>query len=172
MIKFPRQSNASDISIEDAAALGLRFPLDASQLPRLLNLRIEKASQCGCQRCGDLLEKLHTKTKLLETAHKAESPGLTFWLLNNKDSHSTHFDMQKKVQLSAEDLASHDELIDVLVSAEHDWQQSQRNNCTSTNIDTDTFWKMHYQDVKNHITELRLFEIEKLKNLTDTVQRP
>lgn len=170
MFKFPGQPKATDIDLEDAATLGLRLPMDASQLPRLLNLRIEKASQCGCQRCGDLLDNLHNKTRLMEKAHKVEAPALTFWLHIDSDVHAAHLESEKKVQMTAQELTSHDEFIDVLVSAEKDWQQSQRNNCTSSNShDTDLFWTMHYADVKKHVAELRNFESENLQKLRDAV---
>lgn len=170
MFPFKTETKESERDFEYAAELGLRYPLDASQLPRLYNLRLAKAKECECERCDDLLDNLHKKTKLLETAHSAESPGLTFWTHVQKEgSPPAHFEteLDKKIRLSPKELTCHDEFIDTLVEVEHNWQRSQRNtSCTSD--DTDAFWMRHYKELKNHIAELRQYEGECIEELRKT----
>ncbi len=133
-------------------------------------MRVAKASDCECDRCGDLLDNLHNKTKLLETAHNAETPSLSFWTHVQKEgAPPAHFEaeLDKKMKLSPKELTQHDEFLDTLVEVEHNWQRSQRNNCTSD--DTDNFWMRHYTDIKGQIAELRRFEdssLEELRNST------
>jgi hypothetical protein len=167
MFKFKEEAPESLEDLDYAAQLGLRYPLDASQLPRLFNLRLAKAKECECDRCGDLLDNLHKKTKLLETAHSAETPGLKFWThIQKEGAPPAHFEaeLDKKLKLSQRELACHDEFIDTLVEVEHNWQRSQCNSaCTSD--DTDQFWLRHYKDLKGIIAELRRSESESLEEL-------
>ncbi len=167
MFKFKEETQESLEDLDYAAQLGLRYPLDASQLPRLYNLRLAKANECECERCGDLLDNLHKKTKMLETAHNAETPGLTFWTHVQKEgTPPAHFEaeLDKKIRLTPRELTCHDEFIDTLVEVEHNWQRSQRNtNCTSD--DTDAFWMRHYKDLKGNIAELRQSESESIEEL-------
>lgn len=143
--------------------------LDAGQLPRLVNLRIDNAKECACQRCGDLLDNLKTKTKLLEHYHEAEGSGLSFWKSSHKDGNPPHFESQldKKINLTPKELTRHDDFIDSLVEVEHAWQRSQRNTCT--NQDNDDFWMKHYQELKRVIAEQRQYATESLDELRDEV---
>ncbi len=167
MFPFTDNTKESEEDFEYAAQLGLRYPLDASQLPRLFNLRLAKAKECECERCEDLLDNLHQKSKLLETAHSAESPALTFWTHVQKEgNHPAHFEaeLDKKIRLTPKELTCHDEFIDTLVEVEHNWQRSQRNtDCTSD--DTDDFWMRHYKDLKGNVAELRQSESESIEEL-------
>lgn len=169
MFKFKEESQETLEDLDYAAELGLRYPLDASQLPRLYNLRLAKAQDCECDRCGDLLDNLHKKTKLLETAHNAETPALAFWThLQREGTPPAHFEaeLEKKLKLSTKELTRHDEFIDTLVEVEHNWQRSQHNN-TCTSDDTDDFWMRHYKDLKVSITQLRQFESESIEELRE-----
>ena len=143
--------------------------LDAGQLPRLVNLRIDKARECACQRCGDLLDNLKTKTNLLEHNHKAEAPGLTFWNSSHKEGSPAHFEtkLEKKISLTPKELTHHDEFIDSLLEVEHAWQRSQRNTCT--NQDNDDFWMKHYQELKTVIAEQRKFATDSLDELRNEI---
>lgn len=169
MFKFKEESQEIIDELDYAAQLGLRYPLDASQLPRLYNLRLAKAKECECDRCGDLLDNLHKKTKLLETAHNAETPALTFWTHVQKEGAApAHFEaeLEKKLRLSPKELTRQDEFIDTLVEVEHNWQRSQHNN-TCTSDDTDDFWLRHYKDLKGSIAQLRQFESESIEELRE-----
>jgi len=145
--------------------------LDAGQLPRLVNLRIDNAKECPCQRCGDLLDNLKTKSKLLEHYHEAEGSGLSFWKSSHKDGNPPHFESQldKKISLTTKDLIHHDDFIDSLVEVEHAWQRSQRNTCT--NQDNDDFWMKHYQELKKSVAEQRKYATESLEELRDEVMK-
>ncbi len=147
----------------------LRFSSITSQLPRLLRMRMDKARECACERCGDLLDNLHVKTKLLEQHHKAELPALSFWTRFHKDGGSPHFEMQldNKLKLTPSELTRHDEFIDTLLEVEHNWQRSQRNTCS--NDDTDRFWMNHYLELKNMIAEQRERDEESLEDLRSAV---
>lgn len=140
-----------------------------SQLPRLVRMRIDNAKECACERCGDLLDNLHMKTKLLEQHHQAELPALSFWTHSHKDGGSPHFEMQldNKLKLTPSELTRHDEFIDTLLEVEHNWQRSQRNTCS--NDDTDRFWMNHYLQLKNMIAEQRERDEESLDDLRSAV---
>ncbi len=165
MFPQPKHLGKSEEELEHAAQLGLRYPLDADQLPRLYNLRLARANDCKCERCGDLLENLHTKTKLLEIAHSAESPGLAFWTQVPPEGTPAHFEtaLGKKMKLTPKELTRHDEFLDTLVEVEHNWQRSQSSACLSD--DTDNFWLNHYAEMARHIEELRRFDEESLEKM-------
>ncbi len=153
-----------------SALNGLRYPLDASQLPRLLNLRMTKAQECGCTRCDNLLDNLHSKTRILEEAHDAEGSGIAFWIQISKEGGTVkHFEceIEKKLKLTPGEMTRHDEFIDSLVEVEHDWQRSQRATCTAE--DTDHFWMQHYQDIKKSIAERTDLGDESLEELREIV---
>lgn len=154
MFPFSNSEKKPEDELEYAAQLGLRFPLDAEQLPRLYNMRLAKAADCNCERCGDLLDNLHKKTKLLEIAHDAESPGLAFWRQLPKNGEPGHFesDLAKKLKLTPKELTRHDDFLDTLVEVEHNWQRSQNSACVSD--DTDNFWLKHYAELADHLKEL------------------
>lgn len=163
---FPFLKRKSDEELEYAAQMGLRYPLDTSQLPRLYNLRLAKASECKCERCDDLLDNLRNRSKLLEAAHNAETPSRSLWThVQREGTPPAQFDeeLDRKMKLSPKELTQHDEFLDTLVEVENNWQRSQDNNCTSD----DTFWMCHYNDIKGQIAELRRFEdtsLEELRN--------
>lgn len=160
-------------STEDVAydpdGLEEKLTLDSSQLPRLVNLRIDSAKQCDCDRCGDLLDKLQNKTKILEHNHKAEGPALTYWTLVHKDGNPLHFENQldQKMKLTPKELTRHDEFIDSLVEVEHAWQRSQRSACV--NEDNDDYWMKHYVELKKNVAEQRKYDCESLDELRSEV---
>jgi hypothetical protein len=173
MFPFKAPTIESEEDFQYAAELGLRYPLDASQLPRLFNLRLAKAKECECERCGDLLDNFHKKTKLLETAHSAETPGLTFWTHVQKEgAPPAHFEaeLDKKIRLTPKELTCHDEFIDTLVEVEHNWQRSQGNS-TCTSDDTDAFWMRHYNDLKGNIAAQRSLEGESIQELREEAMK-
>lgn len=169
MFPFTDETMESQRNLGALEELGIQCPLDASQLPRLLNLRVAKARDCACIRCDDLLEKLHHKTRLLEVAHQAEAPGVAFWMQIAKDGNIKHFECEidKKLKLTPSELTRHDEFLDTLVEVEHDWQRSQRATCTGD--DSDRFWLQHYQDIKDSIAAQRDYMQESLDELREAV---
>lgn len=130
-----------------------RYSSPLSQLPRLIRMRVEKAKECACERCGNLLDNLHKKTKMLDRHHEAEIPALFYWTHFHKDGHTSHFeqDLERKMRLTPAELTRHDEFIDSLIEVEHNWQRSQRNTCQ--NEDNDRFWMNHYMKLKELINE-------------------
>ncbi|MGK4495686.1 hypothetical protein ACSLVN_28145, partial [Klebsiella pneumoniae] len=51
---------------------------DKTLLNRLINMRLERAKHCSCERCDDLLAKIHKNTALFIREHNNEQWGLHF----------------------------------------------------------------------------------------------
>jgi hypothetical protein len=164
MLGFLFASQETEGNLEVVTEAGKRM-LDGSQLPRLVNLRASKAKECECERCGDLLDSLKTKTSLLENNHRGEFPALTFWTSTHKVGEPAHFESQleKKMKLSPQELLHHDEFIDSLVEVEHQWQRAQRSACVSE--DNDDFWLKHYLELKRIVKQQREFDEDSLDDL-------
>lgn len=165
---FGNQENDKEDGIPET-----RFASIAGRLSKLLQMRQERALECDCGHCADLLELLRNKTNMLERYHQGEQPGLVFWTQSkNEGGHPSHFESQldKKLRLTPAELTHHDEFIDSLVEVEHNWQRSQRNTCVSD--DTDNFWMNHYAQLKDLISKQREQEEseESLEVLRNSIQ--
>ena len=165
MFHFFHKDKEDDSSGDQSESRVFSF---SSQLPRLLQQRIASAEECACKRCGDLLDNLHKKTKLLENHHMREMPALIYWTQSHKDASSPHFECQldNKMKLSPADLTHPDEFIDSLIEVEHSWQRSQSNACFSE--DNDRFWMSHYLKLKEAVEAQRNLENESLAELRES----
>lgn len=134
-------------------------PTCKSQLPRLINMRVKIAKKCGCDRCFDLLTKLHFSGKKFVHQHDIEQWGLTFWLAPSyvtaacipcEANHKAYAD------ISMEESLHHTKCKD-LQDIEKEWKY--QNDSTCDYKDNDEYWRKHWQDVK-HVCELEYEDIE------------
>ena len=125
--------------------------LDGSNLARLINMRAERARDCSCDRCNNLISRIHMNGAFVAREHNNEQWGLKFWKkLPNEvvnPSHSPSFDPSG---LLHED---HDRAVDSLIAAEHEWQQAQSSSCAHE--DSDNYWLREYAEAKRYCEQVR-----------------
>lgn len=120
--------------------------LDGSELARLINMRVEHAQECSCERCEDLISKIHAEEPLANRQHRSESRGLKFWTLLPESAYAPHPYGSDLVRQTSDNLDQHTLLVDTLIEAEQAWKRSENAECASS--DTDDFWSKHYKSVR------------------------
>lgn len=141
--------------IDAASDAGNPVPLNGKMLPRLINMRIEKANQCSCDRCTDLLSEVHKNRARLTQEHQGEQWALRFWtdtlpVRGLNDPYAIN--VREKAQ-SVLEVSLLEEIVDSLLAAERKWQQGQAENCLDD--DTDENWMRHYRIVQKEAREAR-----------------
>lgn len=132
-------------------------PPEGTNLARLLDMRLENADDCGCDRCTDLITKIHLNGTQLIREHTNEQWGLQFWTKNLPEKYvDEHYGFHPQgdiLERTAENLMHHEKLIDSLIEAEHQWRDSVSGNCNSQ--DNDEHWINHYKEAKSQCARAR-----------------
>jgi hypothetical protein len=130
-------------------------PLNGKMLPRLINMRIERANQCSCDRCTDLLSVFHKNRARLNHEHQGEQWALRFWTdtLPVRGLNDPYAINVREHAQSVLEVALLEEIVDSLTAAEKKWQQGQSESCLDD--DTDENWLRHYMIIKQQAKETR-----------------
>jgi hypothetical protein len=155
MFNFIHQSHNEALS--DQPAPQDSVSLNGTMLARLINMRIERANHCSCERCEDLLSNIHNNCSSLAREHNNELWGLKFWSGSaTQDGKPPTFgyvteDAAQRLRRGATE--HHDGFVDSLMAAEREWQRAQTSVCSHE--DSDDYWIKQYDQVKRHNEELR-----------------
>ncbi len=119
-------------------------PLNGKMLPRLINMRLERARNCNCVRCDDLLSAFHKNRARLTREHNSEQWALRFWTdsLQHQQLSDPYAVSVREHAHAALEIALLEEIVDSLLSAEKKWQSAQSDNCLDD--DTDQNWIRHF----------------------------
>jgi hypothetical protein len=121
---------------------------EKDQVARLTGMRKQRADDCGCQRCTDLLSKLHNNGATLSEEHNLEQWGLKFWSKPGEGNTDNSYAQDKVLATHVINAIKHNEkYVDHLLASEQEWQQSNSAKCADQ--DNDSYWSAHYRDVKN-----------------------
>lgn len=140
-------------ALDADAKSGDPVPLTGKMLPRLINMRMEKANQCSCDRCTDLLSEFHKNRARLTHEHQGEQWALRFWTdsLPVRGLNDPYAINVREHAQSVLEVALLEEIVDSLLAAEKKWQQGQSENCLDD--DTDENWLRHYRIVQQEARE-------------------
>lgn len=120
---------------------------EIDQVTRLTDMRQQRANDCGCQRCTDLLSKLHNNGSALLDEHNLEQWGLKFWSNPVDSNMANSYNQDKVLATNVIDALKHNEkYADHLLASEQEWQESNSAKCADQ--DNDSYWSSHFRDVK------------------------
>lgn len=137
-------SNTADGSGDEAEAV----QLDGSNMARLINMRVARAKKCECQRCADLLSRIHFNGGLTLNEHEGELKGVRFWTRSVPEDYEAPFGFHVEPtigEIALEQVNHPALLVSTFVSAEREWQAADKESCTD--LESDRFWLNHYQDL-------------------------
>lgn len=137
-----------DKAESQAVSLEPVVPGDCSDMARLVHMRLSKANDCGCERCTDFLERMHTDARMITREHKNEVEAVSFWCGYVKDPSDALFDFPHEAtsgQASLQFLVDHEKFIDSLLAAEKAWLEANSGACMG---DTDDYWKERMKSYK------------------------
>ena len=117
-----------------------------SQLPRLIQLRAQRSKDCGCDRCTDLLSKMHFSGLLRQ--HIVENIARRFWSFGADN----YMSLNAAAQISLDPPEQNHKFITDLINFENEWSAVEIDDCLDRH--SDNVWLDQWYQIE---TQLKKF---------------